>query len=98
MSGNSSTKEVAPKRTGSGSDYFGYYPGAVAVVTSRYGEETNVMSAGWHTALSQEPPLYGVAIAPERFSYRLVKESGQFGVDRKSVVEGKRVGQGEGSV
>ncbi len=80
MSGNPST-EFAPKLNGDGPDYFGYYPGAVAVISSRHGPDINVMSAGWHTALSQQPPLYGVAIAPERFSYRLVKESGQFVVN-----------------
>jgi flavin reductase (DIM6/NTAB) family NADH-FMN oxidoreductase RutF len=39
------------------------------------------MSAGWHTALSAKPPLYGVAIAPERHSYELLRLSGRFGVN-----------------
>lgn len=61
--------------------FFGYYPGAVAVVTSRDGDRRNVMSAGWHTALSADPPLYGVAVAPERHSYGLIRASGLFGVN-----------------
>lgn len=70
-------KTVAPV----GSGYFGYYPGAVAVVTSRHGQQLNVMSAGWHTALSETPPLYGVAVAPERHSHDLIRESGLFAVN-----------------
>jgi len=59
---------------------FGTYPGTVAVVTSRLGDRVNAMAAGWHTALSSRPPLYGVAIAPERHTYRLVVGSGRFAV------------------
>lgn len=61
--------------------FFGYYPGAVSVITARDGDRINVMSAGWHTALSEAPPLYGVAIAPERHSYGLISASGVMGVN-----------------
>lgn len=61
--------------------FFGYYPGSVAVVTTRDQGKRNVMSAGWHTALSAEPPLYGVAVAPERYSHQLLVASGLFGVN-----------------
>lgn len=70
-------KTVAPVSSG----YFGYYPGAVAVVTSAHAERVNVMSAGWHTALSETPPLYGVAVAPERHSHDLIRDSGLFAVN-----------------
>jgi flavin reductase (DIM6/NTAB) family NADH-FMN oxidoreductase RutF len=58
--------------------FFGYYPGTVAVVTAAHEGERNVMAAGWHTALSAEPPLYGVAIAPKRHTYELIRRSGAF--------------------
>lgn len=61
--------------------FFGYYPGAVAVITTRAGGQVNVMSAGWHTALSQTPPLYGVAVAPERHSHGLLTATRLFGVN-----------------
>ena len=60
--------------------FFGYYPGTVAVVTAAHAEERNVMSAGWHSALSADPPLYGVAIAPGRYTHALVKAAGSFAV------------------
>jgi flavin reductase (DIM6/NTAB) family NADH-FMN oxidoreductase RutF len=60
--------------------FFGYYPGTVAVITSACGGDRNVMSAGWHAALSAEPPLYGVALGRERYTYDLVQASGGFAV------------------
>ena len=60
--------------------YFGY-PTLVAVVTSHFEGRSNVMSAAWHTALSFEPILYGVAIAPSRFSHGLIEKSGEFTIN-----------------
>jgi flavin reductase (DIM6/NTAB) family NADH-FMN oxidoreductase RutF len=56
------------------------YPGMVAVITSSWQGRQNVMAAGWHSYLSIDPPMYGIAVGRERFSYRLIKESGVFGV------------------
>jgi flavin reductase (DIM6/NTAB) family NADH-FMN oxidoreductase RutF len=39
------------------------------------------MAAAWHSAISFKPPLYGVAVAPKRFTYQLIVESGQFGIN-----------------
>src|SRR5699024_4078967 len=44
-------------------------------------DRVNVMSAGWHTALAQTPPLYGVAVAPERHTHGLLSTSLAFGVN-----------------
>ncbi|TVR86160.1 MAG: flavin reductase family protein [Trueperaceae bacterium] len=60
--------------------FFGYYPGTVAVVTAAHGGDRNVMSAGWHAALSADPPLYGVAFGRERYTYGLVRASNAFAV------------------
>ena len=60
--------------------FFGYYPGTVAVITSAHEGRRNVMSAGWHTALSKEPALYGVALGRTRFTHALVVASGVFAV------------------
>ncbi len=61
--------------------FFGYYPGTVSVITVQAADgERNVMSAGWHTALSMQPPLYGVTIGEERYTYHLVKQAGAFAI------------------
>ena len=61
--------------------FFGYYPGTVALVTAEHAGTRNVLSVGWHTALSAEPPLYGVAVGRERATHPLIVESGRFGVN-----------------
>ena len=60
--------------------YFSY-PTLVAVITSHFNGRSNVMSAAWHTALSFEPMLYGIAIAPIRFTHRFIERSGEFTVN-----------------
>jgi flavin reductase (DIM6/NTAB) family NADH-FMN oxidoreductase RutF len=58
--------------------FFGYYPGTVAVITSAHAGVRNVMAAGWHSALSAEPPLYGIAVGRERRSHPLIVDGGHF--------------------
>jgi flavin reductase (DIM6/NTAB) family NADH-FMN oxidoreductase RutF len=57
------------------------YPGMVALVTSRLQDETNIMSAGWHTYISYDPPIYGIAIAKERYSHKLITGSQEFAIN-----------------
>jgi flavin reductase (DIM6/NTAB) family NADH-FMN oxidoreductase RutF len=57
------------------------YPGMVALVTVSYNGEENVMAAGWHSYISYEPPIYGVAIGRERHTYQLMKEAGKFAIN-----------------
>jgi flavin reductase (DIM6/NTAB) family NADH-FMN oxidoreductase RutF len=57
------------------------YPGIVALVTSHYDNVENIMAAGWHSYISYDPPIYGVAIAKERFSHQLVLQSGEFAIN-----------------
>ncbi|NIK11341.1 flavin reductase family protein [Alkalibacillus almallahensis] len=56
------------------------YPGMVAIVTASHNGEDNVMAAGWHSYISFDPPIYGVAIGRERYTYELIKQSGEFAV------------------
>jgi flavin reductase (DIM6/NTAB) family NADH-FMN oxidoreductase RutF len=39
------------------------------------------MTVDWHGAVSHKPPLYSVALVPERFTYHLIRESGEFGLN-----------------
>jgi flavin reductase (DIM6/NTAB) family NADH-FMN oxidoreductase RutF len=57
------------------------YPGMVALVTAEWNGRRNIMAAGWHSYISYEPPIYGVAIAEERFTHHLVKNSGEFAIN-----------------
>ncbi|WP_221567404.1 flavin reductase family protein [Alkalihalobacillus sp. TS-13] len=57
------------------------YPGLVAIVTVSFEGEDNVMAAGWHSYISYDPPIYGVAIGRERHTYHLVKGAGSFAIN-----------------
>jgi flavin reductase (DIM6/NTAB) family NADH-FMN oxidoreductase RutF len=57
------------------------YPGMVALVTVSYKGEENIMAAGWHSYISYEPPIYGVAIGRERHTYQLMKDAGKFAIN-----------------
>ncbi|MFC4556866.1 flavin reductase family protein [Virgibacillus kekensis] len=57
------------------------YPGMVALITAKFNGKSNIMAAGWHSYISYEPPMYGVAIGRERYTYELVKKAGSFAVN-----------------
>lgn len=57
------------------------YPGMVALVTVSHEQENNIMAAGWHSYISYDPPIYGVAIGRERHTYKLVKAAGKFAIN-----------------
>ncbi len=55
-----------------------YIPQGVFVVTTRFGEKINGMTAAWVSQVSFRPRLLSVSIAPQRYTYELIKESGIF--------------------
>lgn len=57
------------------------YPGMVALVTASFEGKQNIMAAGWHSYISYEPPIYGVAIGRQRYTYNLVKKAGNFAIN-----------------
>ncbi len=39
------------------------------------------MAVAWHTFISSKPPLYGVSISAKRFTYQLIADSKEFGIN-----------------
>jgi len=68
-------------RTASVGEFYQHYPKVAAILTVSTGGKKNAMAAAWHSAISFKPPLYGVAVAPKRFTYQLIVESGEFGIN-----------------
>jgi flavin reductase (DIM6/NTAB) family NADH-FMN oxidoreductase RutF len=58
-----------------------HYPKAAVIVTASAGGRDVAMTAAWHSSISLKPPLYGIAIAPKRFTYQLITESREFGIN-----------------
>ncbi len=57
------------------------YPMRIVLITSKYQEKSNVMSATWCFPISSEPPMFGVCIAKKRYSYELIHASKQFAIN-----------------
>jgi len=55
--------------------------GPVALVTTRWRDQTDVMPAIWMTPLSRTPPLVGVVVHPSRHTHDMVRFSEQFALN-----------------
>jgi len=58
-----------------------HYPKIAVIVTASARGRDDAMTAAWHSSISFEPPLYGIAVAPKRFTYQLIMESREFGIN-----------------
>ena len=58
-----------------------HYPKVAAIVTAQANGRENAMAVAWHTSISAKPPLYAVSIAAKRFTYQLIADSKEFGVN-----------------
>jgi len=61
--------------------FYQHYPKVAIIVTAHAKGRDNAMAVAWHTSISSRPPLYGVAISPRRFTYQLIADSKEFGVN-----------------
>lgn len=60
--------------------YSSQFPDPVALVTVATETRSNVMTVGWASPISINPPILMVSIAPQRFTHDLILEAGEFGV------------------
>jgi flavin reductase (DIM6/NTAB) family NADH-FMN oxidoreductase RutF len=68
-------------RTADVGAFYQHYPKVAAILTVNAGGKKNAMAAAWHSAISFKPPLYGVAVAPKRYTYQLIVKAGEFGIN-----------------
>ena len=57
-----------------------FYPATVLVVGVSSAGRINFMPVVWHSALSFEPPLFGVWISPKRFTHEMLQSAPSFSV------------------
>ena len=58
-----------------------HYPRAAIIVTAQAKGKENAMACAWHAPIAFSPPLYGVSISSKRFTYQLIADSKEFGVN-----------------
>lgn len=61
--------------------FYQHYPRPATIVTVNHSGRKNAMAVAWHCSISFSPPYYGIAVAPKRFTYHMITESGQFGIN-----------------
>lgn len=54
------------------------YPVPVVLVSCGTAEWSNIITLAWVGTLCSNPPLIGIGIRPDRYSYRLIREIGEF--------------------
>ena len=63
------------------SKFYQQYPRIPVVVTAQAKGKRNAMVAARHTVISTTPPTFGVSLQSEAFTYELIAESKEFGVN-----------------
>ena len=58
--------------------YHTSFPTEAALLTVKDKDKTNVITVAWHCTISKKPPLFGVSVAPQRHSHKLINESKEF--------------------
>jgi flavin reductase (DIM6/NTAB) family NADH-FMN oxidoreductase RutF len=61
--------------------FYHFYPAVTAVVVVKYQDKVNGMAVAWNTGLSSNPPLFGLLIAPKRYTHELIEKAGEFSVN-----------------
>lgn len=54
---------------------------AVLISCAAEGVRPNAMTAAWAGTVNSEPPMVSVSVRPERWSYHIIRESGEFVVN-----------------
>lgn len=52
-------------------------PGPIVLVSSKWQQQTNIMTMGWHMVMEFSPSLVGCVIASGNYSHDLVRQSGE---------------------
>lgn len=51
---------------------------AVMVSCKREGERPNIITVAWAGTVNTNPPIVSISVRPERYSYNIIKETGEF--------------------
>jgi flavin reductase (DIM6/NTAB) family NADH-FMN oxidoreductase RutF len=52
-----------------------------AVMVTCLGEKPNIITIAWAGTICSEPPMLSISVRPDRFSYKLIKDSQEFVVN-----------------
>ena len=62
-------------------NFYHHYPGHAAVITAQFEGKKGIMAAAWHCPISHTPPLFGVSLAPKRYTYKIIEKTKEFAIN-----------------
>ena len=63
------------------------YPLPVVMVScARPNEKANIITIAWTGTICSDPPMVSISVRPERHSYPIIKETGEFVINLVEVV------------
>ncbi|MFA5056099.1 MAG: flavin reductase family protein [Dehalococcoidia bacterium] len=62
-------------------NFYHHYPSHAAVITAQFEGKKGIMAAAWHSPISHTPPLFGVSLAPKRYTYKLIEKAKEFAIN-----------------
>ena len=54
---------------------------AVMVSCGTYGGESDIITIAWAGTVCSDPPMISISVKPSRYSYHIIKETGEFAVN-----------------
>jgi flavin reductase (DIM6/NTAB) family NADH-FMN oxidoreductase RutF len=61
--------------------FYQHYPSIAAVITVQFEGKKGIMAAAWHAPISHTPPIFGVSLAPKRYTYKLIEKAKEFAIN-----------------
>ncbi|MGD0354662.1 MAG: flavin reductase family protein [Dehalococcoidia bacterium] len=77
--------------------FYQHYPRTATIVTASNNGRKNAMAVAWHCPVSFNPALYGIAVAPKRYTYRMIVDSRQFGINFMPYEKSEKIAEVGGS-
>ena len=62
-------------------NFYHFYPKIASVVVVKSKDRLNAMAVAWNVGISSSPPLFGILIAPKRYTHELIIEAKEFSVN-----------------
>ena len=61
--------------------FYQHYPRIAIVVGAGFGGKEDAMTIAWHMPMSKAPPMIAFVTSTEHYTYKLIKQSGEFAVN-----------------
>jgi flavin reductase (DIM6/NTAB) family NADH-FMN oxidoreductase RutF len=71
--------------------YTTFFPVPPVLVSCSHEDKDNLITIAWAGIVNTEPPMVSISVRPERFSYNLIKESGEFVINLAKVSQAREV-------